>query len=170
MDSEAVPVQSECNGTSDHECLAKFRLCANCESQCRLFAMLESLRVKPATARLPLECSRSHSGLPINRLLAVAHPVLLRAGDPSTIHIEHSSGYWDKIYSCSSLAAVLFTYLQLITGELFCRLDCLLKHPLKEMEIDHIQPLSKGGHPSANSNLQLLCSLHNRIKSNSSQL
>ncbi|WP_339375205.1 universal stress protein [Leptolyngbya sp. NIES-2104] len=36
------------------------------------------------------------------------------------------------IYSCCSLGAVCFMYLQRITGELFYPLDCLFKHPLSD--------------------------------------
>ena len=45
---------------------------------------------------------------------------------------------------------------------------CKIQFPLRNLEIDHVVPKSKGGHHTA-SNLQLLCGYCNRVKGNRSQ-
>lgn len=44
---------------------------------------------------------------------------------------------------------------------------CKLEFPNEELTVDHIRPLSKGGHPRALFNLQLMCFDCNQAKADS---
>lgn len=51
-----------------------------------------------------------------------------------------------------------------IRDGLICQ-GCKLEFPNEELTVDHIRPLSKGGHPRALGNLQLMCEPCNTAKS-----